>query len=49
VHIYDVRATVPATRLHYIDPNQTSPSAYSFHPNADGQEDFETVFENAIS
>jgi len=27
----------------------TSPTAYSFHPNADGHEDFETVFENAIS
>lgn len=68
--VNDVRATVPATRLHYVDPNQTgspfigkhlcnggasdfngltSPTAYSFHPNADGQEDFKAVFENAIS
>ncbi|MGR6971424.1 SGNH/GDSL hydrolase family protein [Streptomyces cynarae] len=27
----------------------TSPTAYSFHPNADGHEDFESVFESAIS
>lgn len=66
----NVAASIPTTRLHYVNPNYsgspfagkylcnggvsdfnslTSPTAYSFHPNAEGHQDFKFVFANAIS
>lgn len=67
----DVEASIPTTRLHYVDPNRSgSPfigtylcnggmsdfngldllhPEYSFHPNADGQQDFKSVFADSIS